>query len=184
MSGSTGPTRPSSPPSLDGKPCVTAVRFGIVPFRRGVARADRRVSCICSIPISRRTRRGSSFRPGAMAATARPAQQEIILGIGGMRAQDPRVRPDVFHLNEGHAAFVVLQRIRSSRARSSFDDALEEIRRSTVFTTHTPVAAGHDAFQFYLVEKHLAGCWEPLAPIAIVSSHWAPTTMGRGHSST
>jgi starch phosphorylase len=71
----------------------------------------------------------------------------------------------VFHLNEGHAAFVVLQRIRDLTERgSSFDDALAEIRKTTVFTTHTPVPAGHDAFPFYLVEKHLAGCWGTLGP--------------------
>jgi starch phosphorylase len=71
----------------------------------------------------------------------------------------------VFHLNEGHAAFVVLQRIRDLTERgSSFDEALEEIRRTTVFTTHTPVPAGHDAFPFQLVETHLAGCWGTLGP--------------------
>ena len=47
---------------------------------------------------------------------------------------------------------------------ASFDAALEDIRRTTVFTTHTPVPAGHDAFPFDLVERHLAGCWGPLGP--------------------
>src|SRR5438034_1916288 len=91
-------------------------------------------------------------------------QQEIILGIGGVRAlRALGSDPGVFHLNEGHAAFVVLQRIRDLIEQgASFDAALEEIRRSTVFTTHTPVAAGHDAFPFQLVEKHLAGCWGTL----------------------
>jgi starch phosphorylase len=71
----------------------------------------------------------------------------------------------VFHLNEGHAAFVVLQRIRDLIERgATFDAAVEEIRASTVFTTHTPVPAGHDAFPFYIVEKHLAGCWGTLGP--------------------
>jgi starch phosphorylase len=71
--------------------------------------------------------------------------------------------PAVWHLNEGHAAFVVLQRIRDLIERGeSFDSALEEVRRSTVFTTHTPVAAGHDAFPFTLVETHLAGAWGTL----------------------
>ena len=69
----------------------------------------------------------------------------------------------MFHLNEGHAAFVVLQRIRDLiESGSTFDQAVEEIRATTVFTTHTPVAAGHDAFPFHLVEKHLAGCWGTL----------------------
>lgn len=91
-------------------------------------------------------------------------QQEIILGIGGVRALKALgIAPAVFHLNEGHAAFVVLQRIRDAiEAGSTFDDALEQIRQTTVFTTHTPVPAGHDAFSFGVVEKHLAGAWGTL----------------------
>jgi starch phosphorylase len=88
-------------------------------------------------------------------------QQEIILGIGGVRAlRALGIQPTVWHLNEGHAAFVALQRIREIIEQGrSFDDALEEVKQSTVFTTHTPVPAGHDAFPFHLVEKHLAGTW-------------------------
>jgi starch phosphorylase len=91
-------------------------------------------------------------------------QQEIILGLGGVRAlRALGLDPAVWHLNEGHAAFVVLQRIRELLdAGHSFEDALAEVRRTTVFTTHTPVAAGHDAFPFHLVETHLAGAWGPL----------------------
>jgi starch phosphorylase len=88
-------------------------------------------------------------------------QQEIILGVGGVRVlRSLGLEPAVWHLNEGHAAFVVLQRIRELLEHgSSFDQALEEVRGTTVFTTHTPVPAGHDAFPFHMVEKHLAGCW-------------------------
>jgi starch phosphorylase len=91
-------------------------------------------------------------------------QQEIVLGIGGVRALKALgATPAVFHLNEGHAAFVVLQRIRDAiEGGSTFDQALEGVRATTVFTTHTPVPAGHDAFPFHLVEKHLAGCWGTL----------------------
>jgi starch phosphorylase len=91
-------------------------------------------------------------------------QQEIVLGIGGVRALKAMgVNADVFHLNEGHAAFVVLQRIRDLCEKGwQFDAALDEVRRTTVFTTHTPVAAGHDAFPFSLVETHLAGAWGDL----------------------
>jgi starch phosphorylase len=93
-------------------------------------------------------------------------QQEIILGIGGVRAlRALGINPAVWHLNEGHAALVVLQRIRESIERGqSFDEALEEVRRTTVFTTHTPVPAGHDAFSFGQVEKHLSGAWGTLGP--------------------
>jgi glycogen phosphorylase len=91
-------------------------------------------------------------------------QQEIILGIGGVRAlRAMGSSPRVWHLNEGHAAFVVLQRIRDQIEHgSSFESALEEVRRTTIFTTHTPVPAGHDAFPFNLVETHLAGAWGTL----------------------
>ena len=91
-------------------------------------------------------------------------QQEIILGVGGVRVLKALgCDPAVFHLNEGHAGFVVLQRIRDLVEKGhSFDDALAQIRETTVFTTHTPVPAGHDAFAFHTVEKHLAGCWGTL----------------------
>ena len=88
-------------------------------------------------------------------------QQEIILGIGGVRAlRAMGTLPAAWHLNEGHAAFVVVQRIRDLiESGESFDSALQEVRRTTMFTTHTPVPAGHDAFPFSLVETHLAGAW-------------------------
>ena len=91
-------------------------------------------------------------------------QEEIILGIGGVRVLKAiGHQPSVYHLNEGHAAFVVLQRIRDlCEAGWTFERALDEVRRTTVFTTHTPVAAGHDAFPFHLVETHLAGAWGDL----------------------
>jgi starch phosphorylase len=92
-------------------------------------------------------------------------QQEIILGIGGVRAlRALGIAPAVWHLNEGHAAFVVLHRIYEYIAGGmNFDEALAAVRRATIFTTHTPVAAGHDAFQFDRVEHHLQGAWGPLA---------------------
>ena len=91
-------------------------------------------------------------------------QQEIILGIGGVRALKAMgIQPAAWHLNEGHAAFVVLHRIRDHiEGGASFESALEMVRSSTIFTTHTPVPAGHDAFPFSLVETHLAGAWGTL----------------------
>ena len=91
-------------------------------------------------------------------------QQEILLGIGGVRALKALgIDPGAWHLNEGHAAFVVLQRIwKLLEDGQSFDDALETVRQTTIFTTHTPVPAGHDAFPFPLVETHLAGAWGSL----------------------
>ncbi len=91
-------------------------------------------------------------------------QQEIILGIGGVRAlRALGIAPAVWHLNEGHAAFVGLQRIYEFITDGmSFDEALAAVRRATIFTTHTPVAAGHDAFAFDRVEHHLQGAWGPI----------------------
>jgi starch phosphorylase len=85
-------------------------------------------------------------------------KQEIILGVGGVRAlRALGYHPMVWHLNEGHTAFVALERIRELVDRGErFDTALEKVRRSTIFTTHTPVAAGHDAFDMGLVEAYLA----------------------------
>jgi glycogen phosphorylase len=89
-------------------------------------------------------------------------QQEIVLGIGGVLAlREMGARPAVWHLNEGHAAFVALERLRDAVAQGQlFDDALAMVRRTTIFTTHTPVAAGHDAFPVHIVDAHLARCWD------------------------
>ncbi len=91
-------------------------------------------------------------------------QQEIILGIGGVRVLKAMgIQPAAWHLNEGHAAFVVLQRIRDQiESGASFESALDAVRKTTIFTTHTPVPAGHDAFPFSLVETHLSGAWGTL----------------------
>ncbi|HZP00497.1 MAG TPA: alpha-glucan family phosphorylase [Terriglobia bacterium] len=91
-------------------------------------------------------------------------RQEIILGVGGVRAlRALGCDPQVWHLNEGHAAFVVLERLRELLERGEgFEEAVDQIRSTTVFTTHTPVPAGHDAFPFHLVEGHLEGSWEAL----------------------
>jgi starch phosphorylase len=90
--------------------------------------------------------------------------QEIVLGIGGVRAvRALGIEPVVWHMNEGHSAFVVLERIRELVEQGmSFDEASEQVRRSTVFTTHTPVPAGHDAFNLPVVEKYFHDYWEQL----------------------
>jgi starch phosphorylase len=75
-------------------------------------------------------------------------EQEIVLGIGGVRALAALgIEPTVWHMNEGHAAFMVLERVRMlTREGAPFATALEAVAASSVFTTHTPVAAGHDQF--------------------------------------
>ena len=85
-------------------------------------------------------------------------RQELVLGVGGVRALTALgITPGVYHLNEGHSAFGPLEAIRErmSEEGMSFDDALREVARQTVFTTHTPVPAGHDRFSPELVEEHI-----------------------------
>lgn len=85
-------------------------------------------------------------------------RQEIVLGIGGVRAlRALGLRPTVWHINEGHPAFVVLERCREEVAAGmEFDAALELSAANMVFTTHTPVAAGHDVFDHGLIRHYFA----------------------------
>lgn len=86
-------------------------------------------------------------------------KQEILLGIGGIRAlRLMNYDPDVFHCNEGHAAFIGLERLREfiQVKNHTFPEALEIVRSSTLFTTHTPVPAGHDYFDEDLMRAYIA----------------------------
>jgi starch phosphorylase len=91
-------------------------------------------------------------------------RQEIVLGIGGVRVlRALGIRPGVWHANEGHTAFMLLERVREMvQAGSRFEDAAEQVRTTSIFTTHTPVPAGHDAFPIAMMEKHFAGYWDEL----------------------
>jgi starch phosphorylase len=82
--------------------------------------------------------------------------QEIVLGIGGVRAlRKVGHNPTIWHINEGHASFSIIERCRERVAQGlDFDSALELVASSTVFTTHTPVPAGHDIFDEGLIHKY------------------------------
>ncbi len=85
-------------------------------------------------------------------------KQEILLGIGGVRLlQALHLHPDLYHLNEGHAAFLGLERLRYylKTEQFTFDEALELVRATQLFTTHTPVPAGHDTFSESLLRSYL-----------------------------
>ena len=84
-------------------------------------------------------------------------RQEIVLGMGGMRVLEALgLRPAVLHLNEGHPALAVLERIRTLvEDGASFEEATQRVRESTIFTTHTPVPAGTDVFPFQLMDRYL-----------------------------
>ena len=97
-------------------------------------------------------------------------RQELLLGIGGLRAlRALGIRPSIIHLNEGHSAFAVLERMRERVVDDGLtvDEALRETAMHTVFTTHTPVAAGHDRFDANLMEQQLG---------------WLRTRLGLDHT--
>ena len=90
--------------------------------------------------------------------------QEILLGIGGVRVlRSLGIHPSVWHANEGHTAFMMVERIREEiAAGATFNEALEKVRKTSVFTTHTPVPAGHDVFTTQLIEKYFDSYWPSL----------------------
>ncbi len=92
-------------------------------------------------------------------------RQELLLGVGGFRAlKATGITPGVLHLNEGHSGFAVLEAIRHRMEDEglSFEQAVPRVSREVVFTTHTPVPAGHDRFHPDLVEEHLGPLREQL----------------------
>ncbi|MBV9504711.1 MAG: alpha-glucan family phosphorylase, partial [Acidobacteriia bacterium] len=92
-------------------------------------------------------------------------RQELLLGVGGFRALKAMgITPSVLHLNEGHSGFAVLEAIRDRMQDEgvSFDQAARRVSRQVVFTTHTPVPAGHDRFHGGLIEEHLGPLREGL----------------------
>jgi len=113
-------------------------------------------------------------------------RQELLLGIGGVRALRAycaitgHAEPEVFHTNEGHAGFLGLERIREYVEQGlSFDEATEMCRAGTVFTTHTPVAAGIDRFSRELVERQFEdGAADPALPFERVLALGAETFPG------
>jgi len=90
--------------------------------------------------------------------------QEMLLGIGGVRAlRKLGLNPDLWHMNEGHSAFLTLERVREIiDTGKTFDEAAAAVRNSNVFTTHTPVPAGNDAFPLWLIDKYFPGYWKKM----------------------
>ena len=91
--------------------------------------------------------------------------QELVLGIGGVRVlRELKIEPAVWHMNEGHPAFSTLERCRHFiKTRGiTFEQARQLVIASTVFTTHTPVPAGNDAFPTWQIDRHLNGYWNEL----------------------
>jgi len=85
-------------------------------------------------------------------------RQEIVLGIGGSEVLSTLgIKHSVLHLNEGHSAFALLERVRERVEEGmNFEKAVEHVRATSLFTTHTPVPAGHDVFPFHLMDKYFS----------------------------
>ncbi|MDQ6660012.1 MAG: alpha-glucan family phosphorylase [Chloroflexota bacterium] len=110
--------------------------------------------------------------------------QEIVLGIGGVRAlRALDIEPAVWHINEGHAAFLNLERCRELVASGlNFFEAREAVAANSLFTTHTPVPAGNDTFSYDLIDKYFGSYWGQLGltrdqfmEVAREDQGWGPT---------
>jgi len=110
--------------------------------------------------------------------------QEVVLGIGGVRAlRAMNIHPKVWHMNEGHSAFIILERIAEMvQSGTSFDAAEREVRASTVFTTHTPVPAGNESFPLWLMDKYFPQYWKRMGldrdafmALAQLDQQWGPS---------
>jgi starch phosphorylase len=109
--------------------------------------------------------------------------QEIVLGIGGVRAlRKMGINPSVWHMNEGHSGFMILERVAELiQAGKSYNQALEIVRATTIFTTHTPVPAGNEAFPEWLIEKYFPEYWQRMGldrnqfmELARLEQAWGP----------
>ncbi len=110
--------------------------------------------------------------------------QEIVLGIGGVRAlRALGISPDAWHINEGHAAFLSLERCRELVSTGlSFNEAREAVAANSLFTTHTPVPAGNDTFNYDLIDRYFGSYWGQLGlnrdqfmDVAREDHGWGPT---------
>ena len=146
-------------PVLDGegKPVVCAVEIGMsrVAFQAWRANVGRVAVYLLDTnrPENEQHFRDLTLRVYGGDSTTR-IMQEVLLGIGGVRLlRALGLSPSVFHMNEGHAAFLTLELIREKMAAGrSFQEALERTRAECIFTTHTPVEAGHDRFSADLMD--------------------------------
>ena len=90
--------------------------------------------------------------------------QEILLGMGGVQAlRLVGINPEIWHMNEGHSAFLTIERLREFvKAGVPLKDAMDRVRQSNIFTTHTPVPAGNDQFPLWLMDKYFSQIYAEL----------------------
>jgi starch phosphorylase len=91
-------------------------------------------------------------------------QQEIVLGMAGVKVLKAlEIKPAIWHANEGHAAFMMLERVKDEvKSGKSFWQAVDRVKAGTIFTTHTPIPAGTDIFPIDLIDKYFSGYWPNL----------------------
>src|SRR5437899_2059266 len=150
-------------PVLDahGEPLVCSVRMvnGDVAFKAWRVNVGRCPVYLLdtNLPENEQHYRDLSLRVYGGDSTTR-ILQEVLLGVGGVRLlRALGITPSVFHMNEGHAAFLTLELIREKLNKGkSFNDALAATRSQCMFTTHTPVEAGHDRFSPTLIDYSLS----------------------------
>src|SRR6266571_5150225 len=151
----------------DGKPCVVAVTISGREVRVGAWRV-----MVGRIPVYLLDTDLESNDPGDRQLTARlytsapewRLRQEWVLGVGGVRLlRALGIQPDVWHANEGHAAFMFIERMRELTGTGlSPSQAGDQIRATSVFTTHTPVPAGHDVFSAAEIEQVTGPFWNTM----------------------
>ena len=153
----------------DGRPLQLAVEFGDhdVDVKVWQARVGRVTLYLLDTDLetNRPEDRATAHRLYGGDRTTR-IQQEIVLGVGGVRAlRALGFRPTTWHINEGHAAFLVLERMRGMMKELGIDlpTALEAVASNTIFTTHTAVAAGHDHFQPDMMVRYFSRFLRELA---------------------
>jgi starch phosphorylase len=116
-----------------------------------------------NISDNRQEDRGLSARLYAADQEER-LRQLIVLGVGGVRTlRELRIKPAVWHANEDHTAFMMLERLREERAKGTpIKEAIDKIRKNSVFTTHTPVSAGQHIFPYQLMDRYSQNFWDSL----------------------
>jgi len=154
------PLRPATGP--DGRPLVVSVEMGNERLHAAVwhAKVGRASLVLLDSDVGENRPEDRTLTNRLYGGDRRTRlRQEIVLGIGGLRAlRALGIQPGVVHLNEGHSAFATLERIRERMEGDglSLDAAARETAQRTVFTTHTPIEAGHDRFDPNLIENELA----------------------------
>ena len=152
----------------DGKPLMVRIdtRVGVLHARVWRVEVGRTTLLLLDSAVPENSESDRALTARLYGGDARVRiRQELLLGIGGVRALKALgIHPSVLHLNEGHSAFAGLEMIRTEMEETGvpFGEAVRDVAAMTVFTTHTPVAAGHDRFVAPLVEEHLGNIRESL----------------------